>query len=89
MNQTKLESHIESTCNITTGFMISWLVWTLVVGPLVAKGVISPIHAGHALIITGIFTITSYMRSYFWRRFFATNLHHFIHAKVKEHYHGL
>ena len=33
--------------------------------------------------ITCIFTVISYYRSYFWRRFFNAGIHNFIHNSVK------
>lgn len=62
--QTPLESLIESLLNIGSGFVISMLMWTFVVAPLF--GISSTTSQNFA--ITGIFTVTSVIRSYAWRR---------------------
>ncbi len=67
MNQSKMETLLETTLNIGTGFVISWLVWMYVVP------VLWPQHAsemGTAFALTALFTVTSFARSYVWRRFF-------------------
>ena len=84
MQQTKLESHIESTANIASGFVISYLVWLFVVGPLINAGYVEVGHAGDAFVITSIFTVTSYLRSFFWRRFFNAGLHKWVHRALKD-----
>lgn len=83
MKQTKLESHLESGVNIATGFVISWCVWMWVIVPLVAEGLVVIGPAGDALVVTMIFTVTSYLRSYVWRRFFNAGIHRVIHTLVK------
>lgn len=62
--QSPLESLIESLLNIGSGFVISMAMWTFVVVPLFAI----PITAGQSFWITAIFTVTSVIRSYAWRR---------------------
>lgn len=79
MKQSKLESHIESAANITTGFVLSYIVWMVVVGPIVAHGGFDPRSPHDAFLITCIFTITSYIRSYCWRRFFNAGFHNAVH----------
>ena len=69
MEQSKLESFIEATLNIASGFIISYYMWLWFVEPIYAS-----YHIG-AFTITSIFTITSFIRSYVWRRFFATKTH--------------
>jgi len=83
MEQSKVESHIESTMNMASGFVISFLMWLCVVSPLVAGGYLELGHAGDSITITGIFTITSYIRSYLWRRFFAKRLHKTVIKQLK------
>ena len=82
-SQSKLESHLEATLNILSGFFISLLVWMYAVGPLIKAGYIVVGPAGDALAITAIFTVTSYIRSYVWRRFFSNDIHKAVHAGVK------
>jgi len=74
--QTKIESHVETAANIASGFIISWLVWHFGVGPAIAREWLS---IGDSFIITCIFTVTSYIRSYVWRRYFNKRLHNALH----------
>ena len=78
--QTRYESHLEAGINIASGFLISFIVWTHVVGPLIAHNILS---IDNALIITCIFTVTSYIRSYAWRRFFNAEIHKLIVRYIK------
>ena len=73
--QSRLESAIETFINVGTGFLLSWAVWVFIAAPLFGI----PTHAGQALALTALFTITSVLRSYFWRRFFANSIHKRIH----------
>lgn len=84
MNQSKLESSIESTANVASGFLISWWVWIFVVAPLMNAGYLDAGPAGDAFLITSIFTISSWLRSYGWRRFFSNDFHKLVHNFVKE-----
>ena len=84
MKQSKLESSIESTMNIASGFIISYFVWMLVIVPLTKSGYLQVGPAGDAFIITCIFTVTSWLRSYFWRRYFNAGLHRLAHRWAKE-----
>ena len=65
--QSKRESHAEATANIASGFVISASVWAYVVNPLIKFEILS---LDNWFVITTIFTITSYIRSYVWRRIF-------------------
>ena len=66
MAQTKLGSFIESIVSIGFGFLISLLVWLLIIKPL--YGIEVSIMSN--LEITGIFTVFSVARSYIVRRYF-------------------
>jgi len=70
MSQTKVHSHLEATANIVSGFFISMLVWIFIVSELITMGYIEVGDIGDSFIITAIFTVTSYIRSYLWRRYF-------------------
>ena len=83
MDQSKLESKIEATVNIATGFIISWVVWVVLVGPLISAGYLTVGSPLDAFIITSIFTVSSWLRSYYWRRFFANRFHHAVHEWVR------
>jgi len=62
--QTRMESFIEAGANIASGFVLSLGVWMFVVMPL--WGIELKLHDN--LAITSIFTVTSLLRSYVWRR---------------------
>jgi hypothetical protein len=64
--QHRMDSFMESLCNIAVGFIISWCVWVWVVAPLFNY------HndAGTSFLITSIFTVTSLIRQYVLRRVF-------------------
>lgn len=80
MTQTKLESSIETFFNIGSGFILSFLMWIFVVGPLFGI----PTYASQSFWITVLFTITSVLRSYVWRRYFNARLHKRVHAMLTE-----
>jgi hypothetical protein len=84
MKQSKIESLLESTANIGSGFIISYIVWMVVVGPLVDSGLFHPRNPHDAFLITCIFTVTSFIRSYVWRRFFNAGIHKVIHRLVSK-----
>jgi len=76
--QTKLESTIEIASNIGSGFFISMVLYRFVVFPYMLK-----MGAGQqAFWITLLFTVTSVIRSYVWRRFFNAELHKIVHQRV-------
>ena len=64
--QSRKHSLIESCCNVGSGFLLSMLIWEVVVEPLfgIEKKLIDNIG------ITLIFTIASLIRGYAWRRIF-------------------
>lgn len=78
MEQSKLESFLETSINVGTGFIVSWFVWRYIAAP--AFG----IHLSESgnLAMNLIFTVSAVIRQYFWRRFFAKGVHRRIHAWV-------
>lgn len=68
----KLLSHIESTINISSGFVLAYCTQMYVIVPLINAGLI---NYNWGFTITSVFTVVSYVRSYCWRRFFANKLH--------------
>lgn len=76
MKQSKVESTIEAGMNTFTGFWISYFVWICVLGFFGEDNLPDP------LIITAIFTVTSMLRSYIWRRFFNADLHKLVKKGV-------
>lgn len=71
--QSKLESKIETTLNIGSGFMLAFLTWKFLVNPMIHYGIIS---IDDTFIITSIFTVITFIRSYFWRRMFTSKTIH-------------
>ena len=63
-HQSKMGAMVETIANTGSGFIISYLMWVLVVAPLWELDV----TYGDNFVITCIFTVTSLLRSYFWRR---------------------
>lgn len=84
MQQSKIESAIEATANIASGFVISYGVWMLIVVPLMELGALEAGPAADAFLITCIFTVTSWLRSFFWRRYFNAGLHKVAHEWARE-----
>lgn len=70
-SQTRLVSFIESVVNVGSGFLLSLLLWQFVVAPAFGYEVTMSTN----LVLTSIFTVTSVVRGYLWRRFFANDLH--------------
>jgi hypothetical protein len=66
MSQSKKSSLTEISLNISSGFIISWLMMTFVVAPLYDL----PVTYTDNLAITMLFTVSAIMRGYFWRRLF-------------------
>lgn len=71
MRQTRLVSLIESLVNVTSGFIISLVLWQFVLAPYFGYEVTLKTN----LQLTSAFTIISVARGYLWRRFFANELH--------------
>jgi len=71
MNQSKLESFIESMMNTLSGFVISWMAWAFVVAPLFGL----PVDMTQSFWITVVFTFISLGRNYMVRRIFVGGFH--------------
>lgn len=67
--QSKKGALVETALNIGSGFVISYLMWVFVVGPLFGLNTSLTDNLG----ITTLFTVTSVIRSYVWRRLFNKN----------------
>jgi len=65
--QSETESFIETTVDTSSGFIISWAVMLWLI-PLFYPEYQTTI--GTSFGIVAIFTITSFIRKYFWRRVF-------------------
>lgn len=66
MAQSKQASALEAVANTLSGYLISLALWMWVAGPLFGYEV--TIEKGIGL--TMLFTVTSLIRSYVWRRWF-------------------
>lgn len=76
MKQSKLESAVEIALNTASGFVLSWACYEYIVIPYMHHMV------AEALWATILFTVISLVRSYVWRRFFATDLHKVVHVAL-------
>lgn len=77
MNQTRLESLVETLLNIGSGYLVALFIQAIMV-----KIYDLPLSTADNMLITGIFTVASILRSYFWRRFFANGLHRWVHGRL-------
>ncbi len=78
MQQTKVESAIESTLNVLSGTLASLCIWIFIVKPVWNIET----NMTDNLAITGIFTLSALLRSFLWRRFFNRGLHKVVHNWV-------
>lgn len=79
MQQSKLESLIESVINQLSGVLISLLWWSVVIVPVFNFDV----NFSSNVLITLSFTTISVIRSYLWRRFFNAGLHRIIRKRYE------
>ena len=78
--QTFWESVLETTINIASGFIVSYLVLLYLIPIFWPE--FAPAY-GAAFGIVVVFTVTSFLRSLIWRRFFNAELHMAIHKLVR------
>ena len=71
MRQSKLVSLLEASVNMLSGMIISTLLWMYVIASLFDYDV----NLSSSVLLTCVFTVTSIIRSYAWRRFFENGLH--------------
>ena len=78
--QSMWESILETTVQMSSGFVVSYLILKYLV-PIFW----SEYNPGYvdAFGITMLFTVTSFLRSLIWRRFFNAELHMAIHKLVR------
>ena len=77
--QTFWESVLETTVNIASGFVVSYLVLLYLIPAIWPE-----VDPGYTAVfgITVVFTITSFLRSLIWRRFFNAEIHKVVHKLV-------
>ena len=75
MEQTKVESFVETSVDMGTGVLVSWAVmlWAI---PFIFPDYVNPNQAGAAFGVVMVFTVTSFIRRYYTRRMFAIGLLH-------------
>lgn len=83
IKQSKLESFVEACLNTASGFIIAMILTTFfsyVDNPILFLGDgLSP----HEIVLwTLIMTVVSVLRSYFWRRVFANEVHKLVHIII-------
>lgn len=88
MDQSKLESLIETCTNVFSGFVTAFLVWQYMIIPVMGTFSFAELTVMLNLAITGVFTVVSIVRGYFWRRFFSNGIHKRIHLFVSKIYKG-
>ncbi|MDH5633073.1 MAG: hypothetical protein OEZ10_08755 [Gammaproteobacteria bacterium] len=71
MNQSKIESLVEVTFNVSLGFVVSLAFWTWFVVPVYEL----PVKPMQNLEITGLFTALAIARGFVVRRVFNSGLH--------------
>ena len=84
MNQTKLESLLESFINVGSGFIIAFIIWQGIARHFLGYD----ISYSENFVLTSIFTVVSVVRGYIWRRFFNAGIHKAIHNFVRKVYAG-
>lgn len=80
MEQSKLESGIESLVNQFSGILLAFLTWRFIVIPvwdMPDPGFVQNVG------ITLVFTTISIVRGYLWRRFFNKGLHIAVHNFIR------
>jgi len=77
--QSKKHSMIEACLNVTSGFIVSLLLWIYVVVPIWNIKVTMLDN----LYVTLIFTVASIIRSYTWRRYFNRRTIQWIDQRTK------
>lgn len=75
MQQSRLESFIEASLNTFSGLLLAGVVqWIILKYALDVPNALT-----HTIWTVPIFTVVSLLRSYFWRRFFANDIHKKVH----------
>jgi len=78
MTQSKLESALEQTLNVGSGFILSYVIWVTVITPVFDI----QLSTSDNLTVTLIFTAVSLARGYIWRRLFNGRVLHKLFDRV-------
>lgn len=76
--QTKIESALEAATSTAAGFLISFVVWRAIAMPVFGH----ESSYAESFWLTALFTVSSLVRQYVFRRFFNANIHKAIHKFV-------
>jgi len=76
MINSRLESLLEVSINVASGFIVSYLYWHFVMAELIRDGSLT---IDDGFIITTHYTVLAVVRGYLWRRFFANGIHRKAH----------
>ncbi len=68
---------------MVSGFILAALVWAYFVAPLIRAEYLT---IDDPILITVIFTFVSFVRGYFWRRFFNAGIQHMVKAGLTKIY---
>jgi hypothetical protein len=68
--QTRTISMIEQVLNVSTGYLLAFIVWSVIIIPLFKIEA----SIGESMLINLIFTVISVLRGYVWRRLFVNYL---------------
>lgn len=83
LTQSKIETFIETSLNIGSGFILSLLTWIYIVPLTGIMEIESKMYQGLAL--TSLFTVVSLARTYIWRRIFNHRLKKRVHSFLEGH----
>ena len=68
MKQSKNMSMVETTLNIGSGMVVAWCLTFWILPGMLALALSD---MWEATLVTSVYSAASWVRSYFWRRFFA------------------
>jgi hypothetical protein len=74
MAQSKMASGLEASANTLSGYFISLALWLYVAGPMFGYEV----NVEKGIGLTLLFTVTSLIRSYVWRRWFTKSINQWL-----------
>lgn len=86
MEQSKLESIIESITNNIIGIATAYATWVFIILSLPMIYGVENMNHGQNIMITLTFTVVSLLRSYVVRRWFNAGYHKAVHKLVTKHY---
>ena len=64
--QSRTMSAVENVCNVASGFLVAMFLWRFIVTPYLGI----PVSYGTNFAVVALFTVSSIIRGYIWRRVF-------------------